>query len=86
MLSQFCRWAKLTVNSDVLNDLLPGPVTTVFERRDVLNERLNPGATLVGIRIPDHTFLRRLVRSCGYPLVLTSANLSNHQSTLEVEV
>lgn len=80
------RWAKSTVGTDILNDLLPGPVTTVFERREVLNERLNPGVSLVGIRIPDHPFVRKLVKNCGYPLALTSANFSNDKSTLEVEV
>lgn len=41
---------------------------------------------LVGVRIPDHTFMRRLCQMCGEPLALTSANISSHTSTVEVNV
>jgi len=39
----FFRWAQRTVTSDVLRDLLPGPVTTVFEGMGQLNAQLNLG-------------------------------------------
>ena len=74
------------MNSDLLRDLLPGPVTAVLERGVGLNPHLNPGNPLVGIRIPAHSFTRRLVAACGAPLALTSANISNTTSTLAVEV
>ena len=80
------RWAKCDKHYDLLQDLLPGKVTTIFKRRDVLNSNLNPGISLVGVRIPDHQFVRRLVRDCGQPMALTSANISDTRSTLEVEV
>lgn len=80
------RWAKCDNCSDLLRDLLPGKVTTIFERKEALNSNLNPGVSLVGIRIPDHQFVRRLVRWCGHPIALTSANISDTKSTLDVEV
>ena len=80
------RWAKCEKYSDLLKDLLPGKVTTVFERKDVLNPNLNPGNPLVGVRIPDHWFVRQLVSRCGHPIALTSANISDTRSTLDVEV
>ena len=61
-------------------------MTTVFERKDVLNPNLNPGHSLVGVRIPDHQFVRQLVGHCGQPIALTSANVSDSRSTLEIEV
>ena len=82
----FSRWAQQTVTSDLLRDLLPGPVTTVFERTRQLNAQLNPGNPLVGIRVPDHPIARQLVIRCGQPLALTSANVSDTRSTLAVEV
>ena len=80
------RWAKVTVTSDLLSRLLPGPVTTVFERQPELNPTLNPGVPLVGVRIPQHGFVRQLVARCGAPITLTSANISQARSTLSVEV
>ena len=82
----FFRWVQRTVTSDLLRDLLPGPVTTVFERTGQLNAQLNPGNPLVGIRVPDHPIARQLVTRCGQPLALTSANVSDTRSTLAVEV
>ena len=80
------RWSKVVVSREVLDDLLPGPVTVVGERSAELNPLLNPGTSLVGIRIPDHTFIRRLAQACNSPLALTSANRSSAQSTLTLDV
>ena len=78
-------WAKVTVSRQVIEELLPGQVTLVFSRSEQLNNKLNPDTNLVGVRIPDHSFLRQVCRLCGGPLALTSANLSNDKSTLAVE-
>lgn len=79
------RWAIVTVPKTLLEDLLPGPVTVVFERSRELNPNLNQGTNLVGIRIPDHAFTRRLCRAVGQPLALTSANVSDTLSSLTIE-
>lgn len=53
--------------------LWPGPLTVVLARRgDVAVELGGDGAT-VGIRCPDHAFVRALARRLG-PLATTSAN------------
>ncbi|TNN89135.1 YrdC domain-containing protein, mitochondrial [Liparis tanakae] len=44
-----------------------------------------PVTLLVGVRIPDDTFMRRLCQMCAEPLALTSANISSHTSTVAVE-
>ncbi|XP_009994992.1 PREDICTED: yrdC domain-containing protein, mitochondrial [Chaetura pelagica] len=49
-----------------------------------LNKDLNPFTSLVGVRIPNHPFLRDLARACAGPLALTSANFSSQDSTLTV--
>ena len=82
----FFSWAKVTVPSDLLSKLLPGPVTTVFERQPELNPTLNPGVLQVGVRVPEHSFVQQLVARCGSPIALTSANISQARSTLSVEV
>ncbi|XP_034554277.1 yrdC domain-containing protein, mitochondrial [Notolabrus celidotus] len=78
------KYCKVTVKTAVLDDLLPGPVTLVFERSEILNTDLNPFTSLVGVRIPNHAFMRRLCQMCGEPLALTSANISSHTSTVAV--
>lgn len=78
------KYCKVTVKTELLADLLPGPVTLVFDRSEALNPDLNPFTPLVAVRIPNHSFMRRLCQMCGDPLALTSANISSHTSTLAV--
>nr|XP_023676980.1 yrdC domain-containing protein, mitochondrial isoform X1 [Paramormyrops kingsleyae] len=78
------KCCKVTVPEALLRDLLPGPVTLVMERSDKLNQDLNPFTSLVGVRIPDHAFIRQLSQMCGEPLALTSANVTSHTSTVAV--
>ncbi|KAJ8405096.1 hypothetical protein AAFF_G00330170 [Aldrovandia affinis] len=79
------KFCKVTVPDALLGDLLPGPVTLVLERSEALNSDLNPFTPLVGVRIPDHAFIRQLSQKCSEPLALTSANVSSHASTVAVE-
>ncbi|KAM9319424.1 threonylcarbamoyl-AMP synthase [Gastrophryne carolinensis] len=79
------RYCHVNVLDQLLRDLLPGPVTLVMERSDGLNKELNPYTPLVGVRIPDHAFIRQLAQICSEPLALTSANISSQESTLTVE-
>jgi len=83
--SEVSEWGQVTVSDQLLGQLLPGPVTLVFQRSPLLNPDLNPGNDLVGIRIPDSWFIRQLVDHLRQPLALTSANLSGAQSTLAPE-
>ncbi|XP_028325709.1 threonylcarbamoyl-AMP synthase [Gouania willdenowi] len=78
------EYCQVKVKKELLSDLLPGPVTLVFERSELLNSDLNSFTQLVGVRIPNHHFMRRLCQMCREPLALTSANISSHSSTVEV--
>ncbi|XP_063055157.1 yrdC domain-containing protein, mitochondrial [Engraulis encrasicolus] len=78
------KYCKVLVKRELLECLLPGPVTLVLERSEDLNPDLNPFTPLVGVRIPDHHFMRRLCQMCGEPLALTSANISSKTSTVDI--
>ena len=78
------------MSNELLNRLLPGPVTLCFKRKPKLNPSFNSGSQLVGIRIPNNQLIRevcykvqKLEANCG-PIALTSANLSQSKSCLEV--
>jgi hypothetical protein len=74
------------VSEALLLELLPGPVTVVFDRKLNLNPELNPGTSLVGVRVPNCRFIRDICRYLQQPLALTSANISNQPSSLSVDV
>ncbi|KAL1766662.1 yrdC domain-containing protein, mitochondrial [Sigmodon hispidus] len=79
------RYCQVRVPKELLEDLLPGPVTLVMQRSEELNKDLNPFTPLVGIRIPNHASMQDLAQLFGGPLALTSANLSSQASSLRVE-
>lgn len=83
-LDDIYKWGKVTVDRQILNELLPGPVTLVFERSEMLNKNLNPSTNLIGIRIPDDAFVYSLT-FFNNPLVLTSANLSSETSASTIQ-
>lgn len=77
------KYAEVTIPSKLLDQLLPGAITVIFNRTKNLNSFLNTDTSLVGIRIPDYTFIRQLCRISG-PIALTSANLSSQPSCLNI--
>lgn len=64
----------------------PGPLTILVPRSLNLPENFNKGQEFVGIRCPDHEFSRELVKSFGFPITTTSANLSGEAPLYEVEL
>ncbi|XP_035687172.1 yrdC domain-containing protein, mitochondrial-like isoform X1 [Branchiostoma floridae] len=83
--SDIPRWARMTVPMELLQDLLPGPVTVVMQRTAALNTNLNPSTDLVGIRVPQHKFMRQLAETCMEPIALTSANTSAAGNTIDIQ-
>lgn len=74
------------MSKSLLKNLLPGPVTLIFKRKACLNPELNPGLASVGVRIPDHDFIQQLCVELGEPIALTSANVSDAGSTVDINV
>ncbi|XP_077250698.1 uncharacterized protein LOC143890052 isoform X1 [Tasmannia lanceolata] len=72
---------------ELLNNLLPGPVTVVLKRGEssILEKSLNPGFDSIGVRVPDSNFIRIIARSSGSALALTSANLSGQPSSVSIK-
>lgn len=54
---------------------LPGPVTVLLERRDVVPDMLVAGRERVGVRVPAHDLAVALLERAA-PLTATSANVS----------
>lgn len=73
------------LNKNVLPSLLPGPLTIVLKRSPNLNKDLNPNISNIGVRIPDHNFIRAISDELDCPLALTSANKSGETSPLHID-
>lgn len=62
---------------------LPGPVTVVVERREMIPDVLTAGSNRIGVRIPDHDLALELLDEVA-PLTATSANISGNPSARTV--
>jgi tRNA threonylcarbamoyl adenosine modification protein (Sua5/YciO/YrdC/YwlC family) len=80
-------WSKPTLTKEQLStgDLLPGPVTLMFERQTLLPSYFNSNINNVAIRIPNCQFMIELAQRLQEPIALTSANISNDPSSISID-
>jgi L-threonylcarbamoyladenylate synthase len=64
---------------DLLHQLLPGPITVLLRKKDIVPDILTAGTNLVGIRFPSHKVAQALIDSVGAPITSTSANITSAQ-------
>jgi L-threonylcarbamoyladenylate synthase len=64
---------------DLTEQFWPGPLTLVVKASsDLPEEMLGPGES-VGIRLPDVSWLQRLIAEADFPIIATSANISGER-------
>ena len=65
---------------------LPGPYTliTSLKNKLAIADNVAPNVNTIGIRYPDHWF-NQIVRSCGVPIVTTSANITSEPFMTSLE-
>jgi len=61
---------------DIVNKLLPGPITILFKKGKKVPDWYFPDNNMIGIRVPDDNNIQNILRSFNGPLITTSANLS----------
>ncbi|KKU89722.1 MAG: Sua5/YciO/YrdC/YwlC family protein [Candidatus Yanofskybacteria bacterium GW2011_GWA1_48_10] len=64
----------------------PGAFTLVFPKKEIVPPIVTTGLSGIGIRIPDFQFTDKLLGAFGYPLVSTSANVSNRPATGDINI
>jgi len=79
MLLEYCDVSS--AQERILHSLFPGPYTFILP----LRKRLPVSDSLsVGIRVPEHLFMRQVSRELGLPIVSTSANISGKKEAAAV--
>ncbi len=77
-LEQVTRLPISTIAQTLIQAFWPGPLTLVVPALPTLPTVLTANQPTVGVRLPNHPWLRALIRQSG-PLAATSANLSGQQ-------
>ena len=53
---------------------MPGPLTLLLKKKDIIPDLITAGSPQVAIRIPSHPFTRKLLRELDLPIAAPSAN------------
>lgn len=75
-----------SLQQTIIDRFMPGPITLLLAKRDVLPDVVTAGRPLVGIRIPSHPVALDLLRTCQLPLAAPSANRSTKPSPTTAEM
>jgi L-threonylcarbamoyladenylate synthase len=68
------------VAAELASKFWPGPLTLVVKTKVDLPQTVTAGSSLVGLRIPNHEMVRRLIQESGGAIIGTSANISGRPS------
>ncbi len=72
-------------DKEILEKLLPGPVTIILPRKEVVSDLLTAGRDLIGIRFPENKTIREIIEKAGFPITATSANFSGEEDVTEAK-
>jgi len=61
--------------SKIITELLPGPVTVLLKRKEIVPDILTAASEVIGVRFPDNEIATRIIKETG-PITATSANVS----------
>ena len=70
--------------SKIITELLPGPVTVLLKRKEIVPDILTAASEVIGVRFPDNEIATRIIKETG-PITATSANVSGKNPPTCVE-
>ncbi len=78
-IDSFDWFAKLTKNIapeiiDFATHFMPGPLTIVLEKSEIVPDLVTSGLNTIGIRMPNNSIALELIRLSGCPIAAPSAN------------
>lgn len=74
------------VEWDLINHFLPGLVTIILKKNDLVSPLITSNSDYVGIRIPDNSELVEIIKKLGRPVISTSANISDRDVITRVDM
>ncbi len=79
------NWARAaselpTAAEALLEVFCPGPLTLVLPKLPTISDQVTAGLSTVGVRVPDHSIAREILRLAAVPVAAPSANRSGRPS------
>jgi L-threonylcarbamoyladenylate synthase len=82
MAQQLAVWNERA--EKLFKELLPGPLTLILKKKEIVPDLLVSGTGKIGLRMPGNAVAMQLVAASGVPITATSANSSGKDSPFTV--
>lgn len=76
---------KNEIEQKIIDKYMPGPVTLVLEKKEVIPSIVTAGKNTIGIRIPDNKISIEILKKCKVPIAASSANISGMESGTDIK-
>ncbi len=70
---------------DLAKRLLPGPVTLILPKKEVISDLVSAGLPTVGVRMPENNIAISIIKKAGFPIISTSVNESGKEAALDLQ-
>ena len=67
------------LEKELINKYMPGKLTMILKKNDLVSNNITNNSEYVGIRIPDNKELIEIINMLGNPVISTSANISSKE-------
>ena len=68
------------IQQKLIDEFMPGPISIVFEKNEIVSNVACAGGNTVAIRLPENKVAQNFINACGCPIVAPSANTSKRPS------
>lgn len=81
-IEQISEYAEIVspIEEEIINKLMPGPITILLRKKDIIPSLVTAGSDFVGIRIPSNKVALDLLQIAEIPVAAPSANISTKPS------
>ena len=69
----------------LINSFMPGPITLILKKNDLVPEYVNNGKDTIAIRMATSNILKELIKKVGSPIYMTSANQSGEETCCNLD-
>lgn len=70
----------------LIKKFMPGPLTIILKKKDIIPNMLTANGDTVGIRMPENKIALKLIEYAGVPIVTPSANISGKPSGTDLKI
>ena len=72
-------------NRKIIRKLLPGPITIILPKKEIVSSLLTGGTDFIGIRFPENKTAKEIIEKVGFPITATSANFSGEKEITDAK-